>query len=137
MTSNITAAELFHRVAYIACANDAAPATLNKLMHETLVLACAAGLAGTTDAIGSLFSKVDVLCKQRHIGPADYFDIQKMRHDSNSSEPLAREELLQDCRVRHRPARRAHRQDSHDTPATRHKATTRLPLREGCGAQGD
>ena len=99
MTSNITAAELFHRVAYIACANDAAPATLNKLMHETLVLTCAAGLAGTTDAIGSLFSKVDVLCKQRHIGPADYFDIQKMRHDSNSAEPLAREQLLQDCRA--------------------------------------
>ncbi len=99
MPSNITAAELFHRVAYIASATTVAPATLNKLMHETLVLACAAGLAGTADAIGSLFAKVDVLCKQRRIGQHDYFDIQKMRHDSNSTEPLSRDDLLQDCRA--------------------------------------
>ncbi len=99
MTSNITATELFHRVAYIACATDVAPSTLNKLMHETLVLACAAGLAGTPDAIGSLFAKVDVLCKLRRIGQGDAFDIQKMRHDSNSTEPLSREDLLQDCRA--------------------------------------
>ena len=99
MTSNITATELFHRVAYIACAAEVAPATRNKLMHETLVLACAAGLAGTPDAIGSLFTKVDVLCKQHRIGQADCFDIQKMRHDSNSTEPLSRDALLQDCRA--------------------------------------
>ncbi len=99
MTSNITATELFHRVAYIAYATDVAPSTLNKLMHETLVLACAAGLAGTPDAIGSLFAKVDVLCKLRRIGQGDAFDIQKMRHDSNNTEPLSREDLLQDCRA--------------------------------------
>ena len=99
MTSNITATELFHRVAYIATATEVKPATLNKLMHETLVLTCAAGLAGTPDAIGSLFAKVDVLCKLKRIGVNDYFDIQKMRHDSNSAAPLQREELLYDCRA--------------------------------------
>lgn len=46
MTSNITATELFHRVAYIATATEVKPATLNKLMHETLVLTCAAGQIG-------------------------------------------------------------------------------------------
>ena len=99
MLSNITPEELFHRVAYIACAEGVASATLNKLMHETLVLTCAAGLSGTSDAVGSLFSKVDVLCKTKRVGQADYFDIQKMRHDSNSTEPLSRDELLQDCRA--------------------------------------
>ncbi len=99
MLSNITSDELFRRVAYIAGADGVAPATRNKLMHETLVLACAAGLAGTPDAVGSLFAKVDVLCKQRRIGRNDCFDIQKMRHDSNSTRPLGREELLYDCRA--------------------------------------
>ena len=99
MLSNITSGELFHRVAYIASATAVAPATLNKLMHETLVLACAAGLADTPDAIGSLFAKVDVLCKQHRIGQGDCFDIQRMRHDSNSTEPLSRDALLQDCRA--------------------------------------
>ncbi len=99
MLSNITSAELFHRVAYIASADGVSPATRNKLMHETLVLVCAAGLDGTPDAVGSLFAKVDVLCKQRRIGQHDCFDIQKMRHDSNSAEPLSREELLYDCRA--------------------------------------
>ncbi len=97
--SHITADELFGSVAYIATATDADPATLNKLMHETLVLTAAAGLAGTPGAVGSLFAKVDTLCKQLHMSQADTFDTQKMRHDSNSSTPLDRTTLLYDCRA--------------------------------------
>ena len=99
MPTNITADELFHRVAYIATATDVKPATRNKLMHETLVLTCAAALAGTPDAVGSLFAKVDTICKQRHIDQHDTFDIQKMRHDSNSNNPLDADTLRYDCRA--------------------------------------
>ena len=95
----LSASELFNRIAYIATSKQLKPEVQNKLMHEVLVLTCAAGLKGTKDATGNLFAKVDVLCKQKKIKQLDAFDIQKMRHDSNSSTPLSHEELLYDLRA--------------------------------------
>ncbi len=95
----ISSSELFNRIAYIATSKQLKPEVQNKLMHEVLVLTCAAGLKGTKDATGNLFAKVDVLCKQKKIKQLDAFDIQKMRHDSNSSTPLSHEDLLYDLRA--------------------------------------
>ena len=95
----LSASELFNRIAYIATSKQLKPEVQNKLMHEVLVLTCAAGLKGTKDATGNLFAKVDVLCKQKKMKQLDIFDIQKMRHDSNSSVPLSHEDLLYDLRA--------------------------------------
>ena len=95
----LSSSELFNRIAYIATSKQLKPEVQNKLMHEVLVLTCAAGLKGTKDATGNLFAKVDVLCKQKKIKQLDAFDIQKMRHDSNSSTPLSHEDLLYDLRA--------------------------------------
>ena len=95
----LSASELFNRIAYIATSKQLKPEVQNKLMHEVLVLTCAAGLKGTKDATGNLFAKVDVLCKQKKMKQLDIFDIQKMRHDSNCSVPLSHEDLLYDLRA--------------------------------------
>ena len=95
----LSSSELFNRIAYIATSKQLKPEVQNKLMHEVLVLTCAAGLKGTKDATGNLFAKVDVLCKQKKIKQLDAFDIQKMRHDSNCSVPLSHEDLLYDLRA--------------------------------------
>ena len=63
----LSSSELFNRIAYIATSKQLKPEVQNKLMHEVLVLTCAAGLKGTKDATGNLFAKVDVLCKQKKI----------------------------------------------------------------------
>ncbi len=108
--TNITADELFRKVAFIATDEHLKPQTQNKLMHETLVLACAAGLEGEdspSDPLqsareawaGSLFAKVDVLCKHCRIPQREVFDIQRMRHDSNQTAALTRDDLLYDCRA--------------------------------------
>ena len=47
------------------------PATLNKMAHETLVLACHEGLRGTGQAYGNLFSQVDFLCRKHNVRLAD------------------------------------------------------------------
>jgi hypothetical protein len=95
----LSASELFNRIAYIATSKQLKPEVQNKLMHEVLVLTCAAGLKGTKDTTGNLFAKVDVLCKQKKMKQLDIFDIQKMRHDSNCSVPLSHEDLLYDLRA--------------------------------------
>ena len=68
-------------------------------MHETLVMACAAGIADTRQAYGNLFSQVDYLCKRHNIKIGDVVDIQSMRRHSNSSKPITPEQLLYDVRA--------------------------------------
>ena len=93
----ITAADLFARVADILNLPDGTPA--NRLMHETLVLCCQEALRTSNIAFGNLFSQVDYLCKQHNVRTADVVTIQKMRRDSNRSKPLAPEDVLYDCRA--------------------------------------
>lgn len=68
-------------------------------MHETLVMACAAGVADTRQAYGNLFSQVDYLCKRHSISISDVIDIQSMRRHSNSTEVISTEQLLYDVRA--------------------------------------
>lgn len=104
----MTAEELFSRATEIAHAvrntNGAEEymALCPKLlrhMHETLVMACAAGVADTRQAYGNLFSQVDYLCKRHNISISDVIDIQSMRRHSNSTEVISTEQLLYDVRA--------------------------------------
>ena len=104
----MTAEELFSRASEIAHAvrntNGAEPymelcPKLLRHMHETLVMACAAGIADTRQAYGNLFSQVDYLCKRHNIKVSDVVDIQSMRRHSNSSKPITPEQLLYDVRA--------------------------------------
>ena len=97
--NNITANELFDRVAEILDAKDVAPANLNKMMHQTLELVCEEGLKGNDGKFGNLFAKVDFLCKKHHVQVGDAIAVQKMRRDTNHSQPLLPEDLLYDCRA--------------------------------------
>ena len=83
----------------IGMRNAVKPATLNKMAHETLVLACHEGLRGTGQAYGNLFSQVDYLCRRHHVRLADRVQIQAMRRHTNGSEELGCEDFLYDMRA--------------------------------------
>lgn len=104
----MTAEELFDRATEIAHAMRNTNGTeeytalcpkLLRHMHETLVMACAAGIADTRQAYGNLFSQVDYLCKRHSISISDVIDIQSMRRHSNGSQVIAPEQLMYDVRA--------------------------------------
>ena len=97
--NNITAAELFERVAYIARQAGNPTPVLNRMMHQTLALACHEGIRQTRQAFGNLFSQVDYLCRHHRIPLAHAIDIQRMRRDSNRRDSLSPEDLRYDCRA--------------------------------------
>ncbi len=92
----ITPNELFERVAEILRMEKDC-ASVNKMLHETLILTCAEGLKDTRHGFGNLSSQVDVLCKMHHVKPAHCIAIQKMRRDSNSPKILSSEEVRENC----------------------------------------
>ena len=94
----MTADDLFTQALAIATADDQTPG-LNRMMHETLVLACHEAIKDTNQAFGNLFAQVDYLCKHCRVSVADTIAIQTMRRHSNSSEPLSREDRLYDVRA--------------------------------------
>ena len=94
----MTADDLFTQALVIATADDQTPG-LNRIMHETLVLACHEAIKDTNQAFGNLFAQVDYLCKHCRVSVADTIAIQTMRRHSNSSEPLSREDRLYDVRA--------------------------------------
>ena len=94
----MTADDLFTQALVIATADDQTPG-LNRMMHETLVLACHEAIKDTNQAFGNLFAQVDYLCKHCRVSVADTIAIQTMRRHSNSSEPLSREDRLYDVRA--------------------------------------
>lgn len=94
----MTADDLFTQALAIATADDQTPG-LNRMMHETLVLACHEAIKDTNQAFGNLFAQVDYLCKHCRVSVADTIAIQTMRRHSNSSEPLSREDQLYDVRA--------------------------------------
>ncbi|MDD7317764.1 MAG: DEAD/DEAH box helicase [Prevotella sp.] len=103
----MTPEELFDRAAEIARAVHASNTAeeysrlcpkLLRHMHETLVMAAAAGVADTGQAYGNLFSQVGYLCKRHEVAIGNVVDIQAMRRHSNRSEPIAPEHLLYDVR---------------------------------------
>ena len=84
--SHITAEELFDRVYGILTAAKCTAA--NRMMHDTLVLACHAGVKDTEQAFGNLFSQVDFLCKRCRVSASDKYAIQNMRRHSNRNTAL-------------------------------------------------
>ena len=94
----MTADDLFTQALAIATADDQTPG-LNRMMHETLVLACHEAIKDTNQAFGNLFAQVDYLCKHCRVSVADTIAIQTMRRHSNSSEPLSRDDRLYDVRA--------------------------------------
>ena len=97
MPNFISADELFHRILSIIEAEVDTP--VNKLLHETLVLTCSEGLAGSNLAFGNLFAQVDFLCKKHHVAVGDTIAIQNMRRASNRAENMPHEELMYACRA--------------------------------------
>lgn len=95
----ITANELYQRAAQILEAGSQEGALVNKMLHETLVMACAAGLRNTSYSFGDLNARVDYLCTQRGLSAADTRAIHQMRRHSNSSSPILPEDLTYDVRA--------------------------------------
>ena len=75
------------------------PATLNKMAHETLAMACHEGLKGTGQAYGNLFSQVDFLCRKHNVRLADRVQIQTMRRNTNRRELTGRDDFMYDMRA--------------------------------------
>lgn len=99
-TAHITADELFGRVKEILDTNGMmAEGITNRMVHDTLALACHAGVRGTGQAFGNMFSQVDFLCRRCRISPADKSAIQRMRRHSNHNTQLPHEDLLYDMRA--------------------------------------
>lgn len=92
MPNFISADDLFQRISYIIEAENTAP--VNKLLHETLVLTCTEGLAGSNLVFGNLFAQVDFLCKKNRVNGNDTRAIQHMRRASNRAENMAHDELM-------------------------------------------
>ena len=99
ISSYLTPDELFRRVEAVIAALDEAPQTVNRLLHDTLVLTCAGGLRESRQAFGNLFSQVDFLCKRHRMAVRDVVAIQKMRRDSNRADLLSAEDVLYHCRA--------------------------------------
>ena len=94
-----TSEELFHRISEILSGADNRPDIQNRLMHETLVLACHEGLKSTRHGFGNLSSQVDSLCRRHHVSPQDTVAIHLMRRHSNSFAPILPNDLAYDCRA--------------------------------------
>lgn len=99
-TEHITAEELFGRVKDILGTDGTtAGSVINRMVHDTLAMACHAGVKGTGQAFGNMFSQVDFLCRRCRMSPADRNAIQRMRRHSNHDTLLAREDMLYDMRA--------------------------------------
>ena len=93
---NITAQELLERCDELVVLYRQGAMSVNRRMHEILVLACAEGTRNSKQAYGNLFSQVAFLCKSTGISHTDKAAIQTMRRHSNHKELTDEEEFLSD-----------------------------------------
>ncbi|MDE5947522.1 MAG: hypothetical protein K2G86_01840, partial [Prevotella sp.] len=84
----ITPGELFDRCFEVATATSGG-ASRNRLLHETLLLACEAASEGGRTGFGNLFSQVDHLCRRYGVAERDRREIQLMRRHSNRKDELS------------------------------------------------
>lgn len=75
------------------------PSSLNKMAHETLVLACHEGLKGSGQAYGNLFSQVDFLCRKCNVRLSDRIAVQAMRRHTNGVEQVEKADFMYDMRA--------------------------------------
>ena len=86
---------LFSRILELAQVIDGErPQAVNKMAHETLVLACHEGLRGTGQAYGNLFSQVDFLCRRHNMRVPDRIALQALRRGTNGSEAIDRADFM-------------------------------------------
>lgn len=91
---------LFSRVLEIITLYDSVkPSSLNKMAHETLVLACHEGLKGSGQAYGNLFSQVDFLCRKCNVRLSDRIAVQAMRRHTNGVEQVEKADFMYDMRA--------------------------------------
>ena len=89
--------ELFDRCTELA---TTAPSAVGlRLMHETLVLACAEALRTVGTGFGNLFAQVDYLCKHCGMKTGERVAVQQMRHRSNHTDIPERKVWMQDVRT--------------------------------------
>lgn len=91
---------LFSRVLEITTLYDSVkPSSLNKMAHETLVLACHEGLKGSGQAYGNLFSQVDFLCRKCNVRLSDRIAVQAMRRHTNGVKQVEKADFMYDMRA--------------------------------------
>lgn len=98
----ITPGELFDRCFEVATATSGGAeyaVSRNRLLHETLLLACEAATEGGRTGFGNLFSQVDHLCRRYGVAERDRREIQLMRRHSNRKDELSHSELMYDVRA--------------------------------------
>lgn len=98
MESHITPSFLFGRVERLAQTDHYNDAAVRQLMRDTLALTCERALEREGLPAGNLFSKVDLVCRQLHLPSREAVAVQRMRHHSGHTEPLAADEWGLDCR---------------------------------------
>lgn len=93
----ITSNELFDRCYQLATTQTSDG--VNRLMHETMILACTVGTQDTGMGFGNVFAQIDYICKIKGISRSDRMAIQQMRRHSNSSDLLKHDDLMYDIRA--------------------------------------
>ncbi len=95
----ITGSELFERVAAILQLAHTPSAQTRKMVFETLMLVCQAGLNNSRHGFGNLSSQIDSLCKRHHVATADTASIQAARRHAIGNAEVTAEDLRYDCRA--------------------------------------
>ncbi|MCD8202934.1 MAG: AAA domain-containing protein [Prevotella sp.] len=91
---------LFQKILEIAqLAESVDGETLNKLVHETLSMACQEGLQDRSDGYGGIFAQVDLACKLYDVPIPDRIAIQTLRRNSNRGSRFDKNDFPYDLRA--------------------------------------
>src|SRR5574344_77230 len=100
MNKGISAAELYERINNVLDERRTMDdVSVNRYLHDTLVLACNEATHDMKQNFGNLFSQVDFLCKKFGLSKSSVFSIQTMRRHTNKSVVESKEDLLYDLRA--------------------------------------
>src|SRR5574344_3087314 len=100
MNKGISAAELYERINNVLDERRTMDdVSVNRYLHDTLVLACNEATHDMKQNFGNLFSQVDFLCKKFGLSKSRVFSIQTMRRHTNKSVVESKEDLLYDLRA--------------------------------------
>jgi DNA replication ATP-dependent helicase Dna2 len=87
--------ELFGRIESIIQAQlQTSNVSVNRFIHETLVLACNEAMRDRKQTFGNLFSQIDYLCREHRMTDANRYAVQSMRRMTNKVTPISSEELM-------------------------------------------
>lgn len=89
--------DIFQNILTIVSDDGLAPATRNKLLHETLVTLCAEGLKDTRHGFGDLNAQTESLIRLLKIPQQEANALRRARRDGNRSTAIPPEALLHDA----------------------------------------